>query len=102
VRQHKNHQYLGTLSTVYREKSRGSPLAQSVAKSFLQETIMLNFAVVSVTAVGASLVSLTSVASPSGQSEPGSLVVFGLGLLALAVLARRARDARNPGVEEKK
>jgi len=63
---------------------------------------MLNFAFVSVTAVGASLVSLTSAASPSGQSEPRSLVIFGLGLLVLAVVARRGRDSRNPGVERER
>lgn len=55
-------------------------------------TVMLNFAVVSVTAVGASLVSLTSAAAPVGQSESGSLVIFGLGLLVLSVAARRAGE----------
>jgi hypothetical protein len=63
---------------------------------------MLNFAVVSVSAVGASLVSLTSVAAPSGQSESGSLVIFGLGLLVLSATVRRVRDARNSGTERER
>jgi hypothetical protein len=63
---------------------------------------MLNFAVVSVTAVGASLVSLTNAATPSGQSESGSLLIFGLGLLVLSVAARRSRDTRDTGAERER
>jgi MYXO-CTERM domain-containing protein len=62
---------------------------------------MLNFAVVSVTAVGASIFSLTS-AAPSAHSESGSLVIFGLGLLVLAAAARRSRDAGSGDTERER
>jgi hypothetical protein len=55
----------------------------------------LNLAVTSTLIAGASLVTMTTGASnllaPSSHSESGSLVIFGLGLLAVSLVARRAR-----------
>lgn len=56
---------------------------------------MLNLAVTSTLIAGASAVALSKGASallmPASHSEPGSLVFFGLGLLAVSLVVRRSK-----------
>jgi hypothetical protein len=54
---------------------------------------MLNIALASAATAGATLLMFStggnSIVTPVNHSEPGSLVLYGLGLFAIAILARR-------------
>jgi len=55
--------------------------------------VMLNIALASAATAGATLLMFsiggTGIVTPTNHSEPGSLVLYGLGLFAIAILARR-------------
>ena len=53
---------------------------------------MLNIAMLSAIAIGASVMTIsgaTTMVAPPGYSESGSLIVFGLGLLAVSLVVKK-------------